>query len=60
MKRNLTHQKMGDKLGISKAFYWQLENKKRTLSYRMALKIAAIFNYKPDEIFYHDYKNENK
>ncbi|MFI3307947.1 MAG: helix-turn-helix transcriptional regulator [Mycoplasmatota bacterium] len=45
---------MGKKLNISKTFYWQIENKKRRLSYDMAKKIATIFNLKPDDIFYND------
>lgn len=59
-KNNFTHQNMADFLGISKAFYWQLENKKRKLSYHMALRIAEVFNQKPDDIFYEDYKKEGK
>ena len=54
----LTHQDMAEKLKISKAFYWQIENEKRRLSYLMAIKIAKIFNMKPDEIFYEEYKNK--
>lgn len=55
----LTHQDMAEKLKISKAFYWQIENEKRRLSYLMAVKIAEIFNMKPDEIFYEEYKNKD-
>ena len=55
----LTHQDMAEKLKISKAFYWQIENGKRRLSYLMAVKIAKIFNMKPDEIFYEEYKNKD-
>ena len=58
LKNNFTHQDMGNFLGISKAFYWQLENKKRNLSYKMALRIAGIFNLKPDDIFYEDCEKE--
>ena len=47
---------MADKLGISKAFYSQLENRTRRLSYDMAIKISKIFNSKPDKIFYEDSK----
>ena len=54
----LTHQDMAEQLKISKAFYWQIENEKRRLSYLMAIKIAKIFNMKPDEIFYEEYKNK--
>ncbi len=58
IKNKFTHQDMSTFLDISKAFYWQLESKKRNLSYKMAIKIANIFNKEPDEIFYKDYKNE--
>lgn len=60
--KNLRHNKgyttkdMAEKVGISKAFYCQLENNKRTLSYTMAIKIASVFNKKPDSIFYEDFK----
>lgn len=50
-------QDMADMLEISKCFYWQIENSKRKLSYQMAIKIAAIFNKRPDDIFYKEYKN---
>ena len=46
---------MADALGISKPFYWQIENGKRRLSYEAALNIAKIFKTKPDNIFYEDY-----
>ena len=55
-EKGLTVKEMADKLNISKAFYSQLENSKRNLSYIMAIKIAAIFNKKPDSIFYEDFK----
>lgn len=53
-KYSLSCQDMADKLGISKSFYWQIENKKRRLSYDNAIKIAKIFNVKPDELFYEE------
>ncbi|MDD3186956.1 MAG: helix-turn-helix transcriptional regulator [Bacilli bacterium] len=56
LKFNYTTQDMADFLGISKTFYWQIENGTRTLSYNMAIKISIIFNLKPDDIFYNDYK----
>jgi putative transcriptional regulator len=43
---------MAKLLKISKTYYWQLENNKRRISYDRAVKIAAIFDLKPDEIFY--------
>lgn len=57
LKHNYTHQQMADFLNISKPFYWQIETEKRSFKYSMAVKIAAIFNMKPDEIFYEDMKN---
>ena len=59
-EKNLTCQDIADILKISKCFYWQLENSKRTLSYEMAIKIANVFNKKPDDIFYEEYKNLEK
>lgn len=53
-----THQQMGNMLNISKIYYWQLENKKRRLYYEMAVRIAEIFNKKPDDIFYEETKKE--
>ena len=43
-------------LNISKPFYSQIENNKRKLSYEMAVNISKIFNKKPDDLFYEDYK----
>lgn len=54
---NLTCQDIANMLNISKCFYWQIENSKRKLSYEMALRISKIFNKKPDDIFYEDYKS---
>lgn len=46
---------MAEKLGISKAFYCQVENGVRRLSYDMAVRIASIFGLKPDDIFLDDH-----
>ena len=58
-KNNFTHQYMATLLGISKPYYWQIENNKRGLSYQMALKIARLFSLKPDDLFYDQFKNLN-
>lgn len=50
--KGLSYEDMAKKLGISKCFYWQIENKKRRLYYEMAKKIAHVFLLKPDDIFY--------
>lgn len=43
---------MADDCGISKSYYSQIENGKRRLYYDLAVKIAAVFHMKPDELFY--------
>ncbi len=60
IKKNYSCQFMADKLNISKSFYWQIENKKRRLSYETAIKIANIFNTKPDSLFYDDFCNKKQ
>ena len=59
-KKGYTTTYMAEELGISKPFYSQLENDKRTLSYKMAIKIADILKTKPDKIFYDDFKERIK
>lgn len=49
---NYTIYDMARILKITPSFYSQIENKKKRLFYDMAFKIAAIFNMKPDDIFY--------
>lgn len=52
IKNNYSSIEMARRVGISKAYYSQLENGKRRLYYDLAKKIASIFNLKPDDIFY--------
>ncbi len=56
MRYNLTCEDMANILGISKTYYFQLENQRRRLYYHLAVRIARIFNKRPDDIFYDDYK----
>lgn len=58
--KKYTNRVMAEKLGISKAFYCQIENGSRKLSYEMAVKIADIFNCKPDNLFYSDFIQEKR
>lgn len=51
-KNNITIKEMANLVGISYTYYWQIENKERNLYYHLAIKIAKIFNLKPDDIFY--------
>lgn len=43
---------MAEYLKITPAYYSQLENKRRRLFYDLAIKIAAIFCLRPDDLFY--------
>ena len=58
-KNKYTCEYMAEHLKISKPFYWQIENEKRRLSYKMAVKIAKVFNIKNDDIFYEEFKNKH-
>lgn len=51
LKASLTNQEVADKVGISKEYYWMIENGKRKLSYKLAVKIAKVFHTNPDNIF---------
>ncbi|MGE7132614.1 helix-turn-helix transcriptional regulator [Lysinibacillus xylanilyticus] len=48
---NLTCQQVADVVGISKEYYWMIENGKRRLTYELAVKIARVFKSSPDYIF---------
>lgn len=48
---DLTYQQVADEVGISKEYYWMIENGKRRLTYELAVKIAKVFNSSPDYIF---------
>lgn len=51
-KKGFTQRQMAEQLSITISFYSQLENKKKKLYYDTAIKIADIFNMKPDQLFY--------
>ena len=52
----LTVVEISKLIGISPTYYWQIENKQRRMYYELAVKIAKVFNKKPDEVFYEEYK----
>jgi len=51
-KRGLSLQQVADRTGFSKSFIHEIETGKKGLTYETALKIASVFNVKPDDIFY--------
>lgn len=50
-----TCREVGEKIGMSKVYYWQIEHGDRRLSYKNAEKIARFFQMNPDELFYYDF-----
>ena len=52
IEHGYTYQQMADMIGVCKSYYWQLEHNNCRLYYDVAKKIAAIFDLKPDDIFY--------
>jgi len=52
MKNHYTTLEMAKKVGISQGYYCLIENGKRRLYYDVAVKIAGVFNLKPDDLFY--------
>ena len=56
IQQGYTYQKMADKLHISKCYYWQIENKQRNLTYKMAFQIAKILKTKHYKIFLEELK----
>ena len=55
-EKDLSCLDVAKKVGICKAYYWQIENGNRRLYYDLAIKIAQVFDKKPDELFYDYYK----
>jgi len=54
LNKKMTYKQVADEVGITKEYYWQIENGKRRLSYELAVKIARVFGKTPDEIFLAD------
>lgn len=52
-------REIASKMGVSVSYYWQLEKGKKRLFYDRAIQIATIFNMKPDDLFYTDYKKNH-
>ena len=57
-KKKYTLKKMGMRLGITKQYVWDLEDGRKTLSYKMAYKMSKILDSTPDEIFLKDHKRK--
>ena len=56
LKYGYSYGEMAKKIGICIAYYWQLEHNNRRLYYDVAVKIAKIFELKPDDIFFEKIK----
>lgn len=51
-QHHMSCQEVAKRVGFSRQYYWLIENGQRTLSYENAKKIAAIFDLKPDDLFF--------
>lgn len=56
MEHGYTFKKMAELIGISKPFYWQIENDQRRMTYELSVRIANVFGLKPDDLFYDEMK----
>ena len=55
-QKNYTISQFAKLVKISPTYYWQIENGGRRLYYDLAMKIAKVFNKRPDDIFFDYYK----
>ncbi|EFQ9581977.1 helix-turn-helix transcriptional regulator [Listeria monocytogenes] len=52
IENNLTYGDVATKVGISKEYYWMIENGERDgYTYNTDKKIASVFDKNPDDIF---------
>lgn len=51
INEGMTCRQVAEQVGISKEYYWMIENGKRRLTYELAVKIAKVFKASPDYIF---------
>ncbi len=55
IQKKIKIKEMAAILKISEPFYSQIENNKRTLTYKLAKQIATILKVKPDDLFYDEF-----
>ncbi|SDC41975.1 helix-turn-helix transcriptional regulator [Shouchella lonarensis] len=60
LQHKMTLKDVAQAIGVSTPFYWQIENRKRGLSYEVAYKISTVFSLYPDDIFLQTVKQENQ
>lgn len=60
-KNGFTNRKIGKALKISHVMYYNMESGKANIDYITAIKIANLFNLKPDDVFleYEKIRNSN-
>lgn len=57
-KKGYTLKILAKKLDVSKQYLWDIEDGRRTLSYKVAYKISSILETNPDTIFLEDHKRK--
>lgn len=46
-----TQKSLGQRLGLSKQYIWNIENGRKPLSYKLAYHISILLETTPDELF---------
>lgn len=57
-RKKYTLKKLGKRLGFTKQYMWDIEDGRKTLSYKMAYKISKVLETSPDDLFLDDYKRK--
>ncbi len=51
IKHNLTQEQIANQIGISRAYYTNIEIGRNTPSLDISIKIKEVLNYKSDDLF---------
>lgn len=57
-EKGYTQKELADIIGVSKQYIWDIENRKRDISYKLAFLISDILETKPDILFLDEYNKK--
>ncbi len=58
IKKGYTLESLGHKLGLTKQYLWDIEDGRRTLTYKLAYRISVLLDTTPDKLFLEDNKRK--
>lgn len=58
IKKGYTLENLGHKLGLTKQYLWDIEEGRRTLTYKLAYRISVLLDTTPDKLFLEDNKRK--